>query len=73
MKLAFASAYEVRKIKSDPNKTDLEYTKSDFADRCIYPQIILKLIHSNFSGIQTHDLCFVSGTPSVPKRAIFKM
>ena len=52
---------------------DLEYTKSDFADRCIYPQIILKLIHSNFSGIQTHDLCFVTRTPSVPKRAIFKM
>ena len=53
-------------MKSDPNKTDLEYTKSDFADRCIYPQIILKLIHSNLSGIQTHDLCLVTGARSLP-------
>ena len=50
---------EVRKIKSDPNKMDSEYTKCDFAYRCTYPQIILKLVHSNFGGIQTHDLCLV--------------
>ena len=38
---------------------DPEYTKCDCADRCTYPQIILKLVHSNFGGIQTHDLCLV--------------
>ena len=27
--------------------------------RCTYPQIMLKLVHSNFSGSQTHDLCLV--------------
>ena len=27
--------HEVRKIKSDPNKMDSEYTKCDFAYRCL--------------------------------------
>ena len=34
----------------------MKYTKSDFADTYTFPQIILKFIHSGFSGIQTHDL-----------------
>ena len=57
----------------DPSKTDREYTKYDFADRCTYPQIIPKLVHSDFSGIQTHDLCLVTGALSLPKRAIYKL
>ena len=65
---------EVRKNETDPNKTDPEYTKCNFADRCTYPQMILKLVHSDFSGIQTHDLfLLVTGTPSLPKRVIYKM
>ena len=36
----------------------MKYTKSDFADTCTCPQIILKFINSGFSGIQTHDLFF---------------
>ena len=50
----------------------MKNTKSDFADTCTGPQIILKFIHTGFSGIQTHDLCLFTGTPSLPKSAIFK-
>ena len=28
--------------------------------------------HSEFSGIQTHDLCLVSDAPILPKNAVFK-
>ena len=48
----------------------MKNTKSDFADTCTFPQIILKFIHTGFSGIQTHDLCLVTGTPSLPKSAV---
>ena len=50
----------------------MKYTKSDFADKCTFPQIILQFIHTGFSGIQTHDLCLVTGTPSLPKSAVSK-
>ena len=39
---------------------------ADCADTCTCSQV-LKLIHSGFSGIQTHDLCLVTGAPSLPK------
>ena len=49
----------------------MKNTKSDFADTCTFPQIILKFIHTGFSGIQTHDLCLVTaGTPSLPRSAV---
>ena len=48
----------------------MKNTKSDFADTCTFPQIILKFIHIGFIGIQTHDLCLVTGTPSLPKSAV---
>ena len=41
-------------------------------DTCAYPRMILKL-YSGFSGIQTHDLCLVTGALSLQKSAIFKM
>ena len=50
----------------------MKYTKSDFADKCTFPQIILQFIHTGFSGIQTHDLCLVTGTPSLLKSAVSK-
>ena len=34
--------------------------------------MMLKLIHSGFSGIQTHDICLVTGSHNLPKSAIFK-
>ena len=34
----------------------MKNAKSDFADTCTCPQIILKFTLSGFSGIQTHDL-----------------
>ena len=47
---------------------------ADCADTCTYSQV-LKLIHSGFSWIQTHDVCFGYGpcAPSPPKSAIFKV
>ena len=50
----------------------MKYTKSDFADTCTVPWITLSFIHTGFSGIQTHDLCLVTGTPSLPKSAVSK-
>lgn len=41
-------------------------------DTCAYPQMILKL-YSGFSGIQTHDLCLVTGAVSLQKSAMLKM
>ena len=52
MKLAFDSnVYEARK-----NETDREYVKSDCADTCPYPRMILNFIHSRPSGIKTYDI-----------------
>ena len=38
----------------------------------LFLRTILKYIPTGFSGIQTHDLCLVTGTPSLPKSAVFK-
>ena len=68
MKLAFdSSVYEARK-----NETDREYVKSDCADTCTYPRMILNFIRSHHSGIQTYDICLFTGAPHVPKNAVFK-
>ena len=68
MKLAFDSnIYEARK-----NETDREYVKSDCADTCTYPRMILNFICSRPSGIQTYDICLFTGAPNVPKNAVFK-
>ena len=34
--------------------------------------MMLKLIHPGLSGIQTHDICLVTGSHNLPKSAIFK-
>ena len=34
--------------------------------------MMLKLIHSGFSGIQTHGICLVTGSHNLPKSEIFK-
>ena len=38
----------------------------------IHPQMILKLISSHPSRIQTYEISLFTGAPSVPKNAIFK-
>ena len=48
------------------------YFKFDRAVTCPYPQMILKLISSHPSRIQTYDISLFTGAPSVPKNAIFK-
>ena len=68
MKLAFDnSVYEARKTEKDR-----EYVKSDCADTCTYPRMILKFIRSRPSGIQSYDICLFIGAPNVPKNAVFK-
>ena len=39
-----------------------------------HPQMVLKLniYNSDFSGIQTHDLCLVTGNHYLPKSAILR-
>ena len=54
------------------NETDHENTKSDSPDRRTELQMMLKLVHSGFSGIQTRDICLVTGSHNLPKSAIFK-
>ena len=39
---------------------------------CTYPRMILKIIFSCLSGIQTYDICVFTGAPSVPKNAILE-
>ena len=34
--------------------------------------MILNFIRSRPSGIQTYDICLVTGAPNVPKNAVFK-
>ena len=68
MTLAFdSSVYEAKK-----NEKDREYVKSDCADTCTYPRMILKFIRSRPSGIQTYDIFLFIGAPNVPKNAVFK-
>ena len=68
MKLAFdSSVYEARK-----NETDRKQVKSDCADTCTYPRMILNFIRSRPSGIQIYDICLFTGAPNVPKNAVFK-
>ena len=53
-------------------KTTLSTQTLIVSDTCAFPQMILKL-HSGFSGIQTHDLCLITGYRSLQKSAMFKM
>ena len=49
------------------------YFKFDCAATCPYPQMILKLISSHPSRIQTYDISLLTGAPSVPKNEISKL
>ena len=57
-------------------QTDCKYTKSlDAEESHGYINLVSKdtnVDHSEFSGIQTHDLCLVSDAPILPKNAEFK-
>ena len=61
-----------QRLRGKENETDHENTKSDSADRRTELQMMLKLIHSGFSGIQTHGICLITGSHYLPKSAIFK-
>ena len=49
-----------------------EYFKLDCTYTCPYPRLILKVVRSHPSKIQTYDISLFTGAPSVPKNAIFK-